>query len=333
MGNMSSDRPEAEYPCSQQELYTIAENGWTSYGQHLSVFAGKRSIYTAQKGTDALAALVAAIALPDKATRVAQHSVLRVELVAMGAKCRIIWDELDSMVRDTYESTYSIRNDEAGHGFYAAASNEDWEAVKALMKGGADFIAQHNADLAGPLGGMLPTFPAQFNTVRSAFEAKYLQFKQAEELTRTLTDEKIAANNAVYKELMKMFADGQKYFRFQASIRYEFTFDRVWGMISGNGGGGSGLDGMKFWGVVTDQNGQPLASATVRLGNTDGFVEVQTTATGGYSIPVDDIDEPVSATLAVNKVGFAPSSRPVTAMAGVNQEQNFQLVPMVPPVP
>jgi hypothetical protein len=90
----------------------------------LSVFAAKRSIYTAQKGTDALAALEAAVALPDEAARKALHVVLRIDLVALGGQCRIIWDELDSMIRDSFpDNQYETRRNEAGHGFYAGLSS------------------------------------------------------------------------------------------------------------------------------------------------------------------------------------------------------------------
>jgi|GEM_PF-936546 len=331
MGTLTSDRPEADYSCTQQELYTIAENGWTSYGEHQLVFAGKRAIYTVQKGTDALTALGSAVALPDEAAREALHVVLRIELVALAGECRIMWEELDSIIRDSFpENQYEVRRNEAGHESYAAASNENWPATKALMKQGADFIVLHGAALSSSEGGMLASFPTDFGNVRSAFLAKNLEFVQAEELTRTLTDAKLAANNAVYKTLMKMFADGRKYFRFQPSIRYQFTFERVLGMISGTGGSVEPSSGMKFWGVVTDMNGLVLPGVTIRLGNAEGFIEVVTEANGGYSIPIDDIDAPLSATMTVSKLGFMPSTRPVTAVANVNQEQNFQLSPMIP---
>lgn len=333
MGTVSSDRPKADYSCTQQELYTIAENGWTSYGEHLSVFAAKRSIYTAQKGTDALAALEAAVALPDEAARKALHVVLRIDLVALGGQCRIIWDELDSMIRDSFpDNQYETRRNEAGHGFYAAASNNDWEATKALMKNGADFIAQHGAVLAGTEGGMLPEFPTDLGTVQAAFKAKYLEFKQAEELTKTLTDEKIEANNAVYRALIKLFADGRKYFRFNASVRHQFTFERLLAMISGSGGSGSKAD-MVIAGVIADINGNRLPGAVVRLSNSDSSVQVVADAQARYRIPVEEIEEPMGATLMAEHAGMMPSSRSVTLVGGEDQEQNFQLLPMAPVPP
>ncbi len=334
MGTITSDRPQASYPCGQQDLYTIAENGWTSYGEHLAVFASKKTTYTAQKGLDALAAVQTAKLLPDEGAREAQHILLRQDVVALSGDCRILWEELDSLIRDSFaEGQYETRRNEAGHDYYARASNEDWEGVKGLMTAGNSFITAHAAALT--TGGMPAGFALSFSDADVDFNAKYLEFTQSEELSKTLTDQKILANNAIHAALMAMFEDGKRYFRFDASIREQFTFDTLWALIGGGAGGGVTVgNSMKFFGLVTDANGNPIVGANVRVSNPEGFIEVQTGVGGGFSVVVEGVTTPTSATLTAEIAGKMPSSRPVTIVAGVNQEQNFQLFDIpVPPTP
>jgi len=407
------------YPCGQQELYTIGENGWASYLEHLARFSAKKSTYTAQKAADALTALRAAEAMPDEASRESVHVLLRIQLVDLASVCLIAWGDLDSYIMDGFpENEQESRRNDAGHGYYARALGEDWEGVKGLMTSGAEFIAAQDAALTA--GGMLPTFPGEFAAARTAFLDKYLEFTQAEELSKTLTDAKIEANNAVYRELMRMFKDGQKYFRFEAAIRERFVFERVWEMIDG-GGGNSGLspqpmnltgtvthavtaaslfnvevtiirtggnitvftnasgnyaaNGIQltttesvqvrfrhtglterietttlvpgqdkvlnvvmtpstvFFGRVTDNFGNSVEGATVRLSNADMMMEVQTDINGNYRLPLSGLEQPLSATLTAEAMGMMPSSRPVTIAPGEQQEQNFSLSPMAPPPP
>lgn len=315
-------------------MYTIAENGWTSYAEHLAVFASKKTTYIAQKGLDALAEVQTAKLLPDEAAREAQHILLRQDVVALSGVCRILWEELDSLIRDSFApEQYETRRNEAGHNYYERASQEDWEGVKGLMTAGNSFITAHTAVLT--TGGMPAGFALSFTDADVDFNAKYLEFIQSEELSKTLTDQKILANNAVHATLMAMFEDGKRYFRFDAAIREQFTFDTVWALIGGGtGGGGTVGSSMKFFGLVTDANGNPISVANVRVSTPEGFIEVQTGPGGGYSIVVNNLTNPTSAMLTAEVAGKMPSSRPVTAVPGVNQEQNFQLFDMpMPPTP
>jgi hypothetical protein len=416
---LKSSRPRNAFPCGQQELYTIGENGWASYLEHLARFSAKKSTYTAQKAADALAALRAAEAMPDDASRESVHVLLRIQLVELASTCLIAWGDLDSYIMDGFpESEQEGRRNAAGHGYYARALGDDWEGVKGLMTSGTAFIAAQDAALQ--TGGMLPTFPGEFAAARTAFLDKYLEFTQAEELSKNLTDAKTEANNAAYRELMRMFKDGQKIFRFEAAIREQFVFDRVWEMIDGGGStppapaqtmnlkgtvthavtgaplfnvevtiirssetikvvtdaGGSyaangiqltatesvqvifnhaGLEdrtettdlipgqdkvlnvvmtpGTVFFGRVTDNFGNSLAGATVRLSNADMMLEVQTDSNGNYRLPLPGLEQALSAMLAAEAMGMMPSSRPVTIAPGEQQEQNFSLSPMAPAPP
>lgn len=334
---LKSNRPTKVYPCGQQELYTIGENGWASYLEHLARFSAKKSTYTAQKAADALAALRAAEAMPDEASRESVHVLLRIQLVELASVCLIAWGDLDSYIMDGFpENEQESRRSAAGHGYYDRALNEDWESVKGLMKSGAEFIATEDAALQ--TGGMIATFPGDFAAARTAFLDKYLEFTQAEELTKTLTDAKIVANNAAYRELTRMFKDGQKYFRFEAAIREQFVFDRVWEMIDGgsSGGGTPPLppNSSRIAGTVTSRtSGTPVENARVRAYETaqgpGESIETFTDATGAFVLIAEGLEGPINASLEVSAMSFMTNVRNLTIEPGQTYDgEDFELDPM-----
>lgn len=325
------DRPRNVYPCGQQELYTIVPNGWASYAEHLGRFAAKKLTYTVQKGLDAMAAMHAAEAMPDDASRESVHVLLRMKLVELASTCIIVWGDLDSYIMDGFaDSEQESRRSAAGHDYYERALHEDWEGVKGLMKNGADFIAAEGAALT--TGGMPMAFPGEYGAARTAFLDKYLEFTQAEELTKAMTDAKIEANNAVYRELMKMFRDGQKIFRFEPAIREQFTFERVLKLIDGGGGGTGTVSKFTTTGTITDKaTGLPINKVTVTLATVDGEVSTQTGPDGKYELVLTNVTAPKAGNLSATVEGYAPESRGISIVPSESTVQNFELTVLPPP--
>ena len=230
---LQSARPQREYPCGQQDLYTVVETGWGSFTQHLSRFENMSTKYSAATGTAQLAALEAARALPDEDNREEVHKTFRVEMKSLAATCLIKWSNLGTYIRDGFsEDVYDNKRLAAGYNYYASASHENWGDMKGLMQDGLLFLNANTTVLTDD-GGMPATFAAEFEAAKDAFELKYQAFLQAEEDAKVLTDQKVRANNALYRDLMKMFEDGKKIFREEAAIREQFTFDRVLSLVSG----------------------------------------------------------------------------------------------------
>jgi len=88
-----------------------------------------------------------------------------------------------------------------------------------------------------------------------------------------------------------------------------------------------------IFGRVTDNFGNSVQGATVRLSNADMIMEVQTDINGNYRLPLSGLEQPLTATLTAEAMGMMPSSRPVTIAPDEQQEQNFTLSPMAPPPP
>jgi hypothetical protein len=278
---LQSARPQRDYPCGQQDLYTVTETGWGSFAQHLPQFENLSTKYLAATGTDQLAAVAAARDLPDEDSRDEVHKTLRVQMKGLADNCLIKWSNMDTYIRDGFpEDEYENKRIAAGYNYYTSAAHDNWDDVKGLMQNGLLFLNANAAALTTP-GGMPATFAVDFAAVKDAFELKYQAFLQAEEESKVLTDEKILANNALYQNLMKMFEDGKKIFREDAAVREQFTFDRVWSLVSGGSSGGTGIPAtvIELGGYIYDmETGVPISGAQLTVFNAPGGVTISATS-------------------------------------------------------
>jgi hypothetical protein len=327
----NAPRPERNFGCSEKDLYTIISMGWASFLAFLPFFTAFKTYYTQTYGNDQLAALAAARLLPDEAARDEVHKSLRNELAAIAVVAINKWSDMGSHIRDAFNpDQYEDKRNAAGHGYFEDALKFDWDAVNRLLDRGLSFLTDNEAALLA--AGMPTDFISDYTTAKNAVAAKYLQFGQAEEESKRLTDVKTDVNNDMHKTLTDMFEDGKKIFRNNAAVREQFTFDIILGLISG--GGTTPSTGMKFYGLVTDASGNPIVGATVSASNSEGSESTTTGAGGLYSLLITGITEPTSATLRAEFLEMGAVSRPVTIVTGVNQEQNFQLFPEpTPPTP
>ncbi len=227
---LNEERPQAEYGTGEQVLYTAVEMVWNSYLEYLADFAGWNTSYSAAIGTDQLAALKTARALPDEAQRDELHSSLNKELGVLADDCLIIWQHLQTFIRDGFDPlVYQDKLNAAGYAHYRLASQHKWVDVQSLVEDGELFIADNTAALLD--GGMVPTFAASFTVMKEAFDTKYSNFLQAEETAKVIRDAKIDANNALYHTAMAMCSDGKKVFRKRAALREQFTWTTVVDLI------------------------------------------------------------------------------------------------------
>jgi hypothetical protein len=259
MSALEEDRVKPKYRCKQAELYSVAENIAASYEDHMAAFMDYNGRYTPDTGVELKAAMNAANALPDVYVRSARHAALRKQLMGLKIPCLVLWKQLTSYIRDGFEA--DVYNDmlmQAGHAYYGAAGNNDWEAVKGLMESAVNFVADNTAALE--VGGMVDGFATALGSAQEAFSLKYEAFVQEEELAMEVREAKILANNALYAMVTRMCKDGKVIFRLKAALRLQFTFEAVLRLIHG-GVKGHGVSGM----VRLGTQGPGVAQAEVVL--------------------------------------------------------------------
>jgi hypothetical protein len=178
------------------------------------------------------------------------------------------------------ENEYENKRVAAGYNYYAGAAHEDWDAVKGLMQSGLLFLNANTTVLTND-GGMPAMFMPDFVLTKDAFELKYQAFLQAEEDTKVLTDQKILADNTLYKTLMKMFEDGKKIFREDAAVREQFTFDRVWALVNGGSATSSNIPATVVEigvYIYDEETGMPIEGGRLTIFNAPGGVAISATS-------------------------------------------------------
>lgn len=232
---LKAERIKKIYNCPVAELYAGLEIVWHSQREYEDAFMAESTLYTPGLANVKLAAIAAARKMPDGQIRGAEQEELRLQLneqlyVVLGR-----WNWLKSYVRHCFTGAhYKPRIEEAGKGHYYRALQKDWEKVLLLLQSGRNFIAKHRALLLVE-GGMPPTFEAGFGADADKFETIYHAFMKAKQDAKELTDMKLAANNAIYEDGVRMMRDGRHIFRKQAAVRERFVWRKVRQLIGGDG--------------------------------------------------------------------------------------------------
>lgn len=267
-----ADLIRAEYPCSQMDLYSVLDTAWGNYGVHLVKFSEFKALYTMLKKDAALTAIAAARAMPDDDARSGVSEMMHINLVKLGRKCLQQFQYLKSYIDTAYadDAERKVQYLMAGHNYYAAAANEDWESM-ALMNTSAENYLDAAANVAALEAGdnMPATFPPEVKVACDAFDVQYMDFKMAEQ-TSVPTADKVRANNVIYEEGMSMLKDGQKIFMYAPEVGTKFVFDNLLSLINPAEAGikGSVKEAGSFLPmgsarVVVQQNGMPAVDVQV----------------------------------------------------------------------
>lgn len=226
---MATTKP--KYACTTQELYSVCETGWENCSDNLADFTAFKKFYDAAYITAKEGAIAAAKLLPDEETRVGEHEVERVQLVPLLDDCLDNFQRLSAYIQDAFpKSEWKARKESAGGNYYKRASEENWEDTVAMNNAMHAFITTNLAALTA--GDNMPaTFQGDVSADGAAFLLKYNSFK-AKRQTKPATEDKTAANNAIYDDLQKMFKDGTTIYRKNAGKKSLFVFSTIKDMVS-----------------------------------------------------------------------------------------------------
>ena len=227
---LNQPRPEPEYDCTEAELYTICDLGWASCREHGNRIREDFPIYTEDFIDLRLAEVSAALKLPDEEQRGEDSESLRIVLVGVNNKGLIAWRKLERHILRTFGELAKPKVEAAGKEHYNTAYNSNWENATLLYKNGLDFIKANEAQLIEK--GMPEGFSAKFEELKMSFDKQSKLFMQAKRSPKALRDDKVKANNGIYRALMDMFDDVELSFTDNAAIRESFVFDRLKATVS-----------------------------------------------------------------------------------------------------
>ena len=297
---MPDTRP--NYSCTQEELYTVLELGWTNYSANIGGFTLLKGKYNPAYATSALSDISAAKILPSKQTRNAIPENMRVQLVTLGDTCLANERKLKSYLEEVFtgESTKAMLV-AAGWIEYRDASSEGWTAMNTMNGLGDSFIADHTTALEAGTSNMPATFITTYKSGKTAFETVYNSYLQSGLATYGGKNAKVVANNAIYTTFTKMMSDGRLIFEDNLIIKEQFVFVNLLSQV-----GGVGTTGMRI--TVKDSITKLFNtdfSAAVQPGDKSGkadgakFVELKMSADESYTVVVTVPGYPTHTTTGV----------------------------------
>jgi hypothetical protein len=211
-------------------------------------------------------------------------------------------------------------------GFDGINALKDVERIKAYYR----IVRRANqrlADLApeGLTAGLITTYTAACAAADVAYDVLVDTIEDRDEAT----ENRIELANEIYAEVVKICNTGKTYWFDRSEAKYNDYVITPSGTTQTDES-----SSMKFNGLVTDMFGNPVVGAIIRASNAEGSISTTTGVAGLYSLQITGLTEPANATLSAEFPGLATQLRAVTAVGGVNQEQNFQLSPEpTPPMP
>ncbi|MBL7767116.1 MAG: carboxypeptidase regulatory-like domain-containing protein [Chitinophagaceae bacterium] len=304
------------YNCAQQDLFTIATMGWKSCEKRINQFEAFKAHYTAAFIADKKAQLKAAEHMPSEQERDGKTTSLRMHLSEANETCLRNFKHLKRYIDSAFPGQYAIPEyNTIGQEFYEKALRSNWEATRSILTKCSNYITNNLVKLTDNLN-MPATFPAKFEADALDFQNKHEAFIESEEVSVDQTAEKIDAINAVYQDLMSMFADAQEIFYNQPAILKEFTFSQVLFLVSG-----AGTAGVR--GIITNTaNNKAVKEATITINETEastvsddvGKYEISPMASGTY-------------TILVSAPGFESQSITHEVLIGTISTLNINLTP------
>ncbi len=295
-----------KYHFKQSELYTIARFVLAAVTFLLPRFTAFKGKYTALWVTDRLVQVDAAEDIADEEQRNQDHQTKHIELDKM---VQIAIDKFNALKRYIVEvfaeDLWEIKIDAAGGSYYAATANGDFDSTDQLLTRGFAFIVDNETQLLDSGNNMPATFKGDFETLKINFKTLHTDFLGSEAGAELGTEDKIDANNAIYKILISVNADAQAIFTGpdDESERAQFVLEQQLQLVRGAGVAGmrfhvtDALTGLDVEGVLialkeginvtTDSNGRALklqlaagdyAIAAIKAGynNFNATVTVQT---------------------------------------------------------
>jgi len=253
------------YNCSQQELYTVANQGWNSYLEKIASFSLFKAKYDETLATTSKAAIVAAQLIPNWQARGAKANISYINLTIKADACLQEWQKLKRYIIDAFKEAYHKTNFKAaGQPYYQKATNYNWDSLMELLNAGMIFILANKTVLLANKN-MPEIFSDNFKNLKTDFEILHNDYINATANEPTQTLAKIEANNAIYDNVINMFLDGQEIFKNEPVTKQLFTFDHLINLISG-----TGTAGIKGY-ITSALNSAPITNCSIKLIQTDKF--------------------------------------------------------------
>jgi hypothetical protein len=285
----------SKYNCSQADLYMACRISWWQCQKNLPAMAAKKAKYTAAYIEEKLDDINNADMLPDVHARYAEYDLMSMALKNSNMEIKAHFDLLLSYINDAFvESERDIMYRSAGKPFYVKAKKNIWPSVSALLNTAIPFIERYKDSLETTYtdpsvkNNMPKGFLDDFKILQTKFNGLYQKYLNSDDTGINLTSEKIAANNAIYKDTIAMLSDATLIFSLDPDLREEFTFTNA--LHKARGTKQAGISGF----ITNSETQKPIVgveitikdSPKVTLTNDLGRFEIFPMMAGFYTLTI-----------------------------------------------
>lgn len=306
-----------KYKFKQSELYTIARLVLSYVSYSLTRFTAFKGKYTAAWVTDRLAEVDAAEDLPDEQQRDETHQTIHVQLDTLIQTALNQFNSLKRYIVEVFpENVWDIKIDAAGGSFYSATSAGDFDSCNQLLTKGSQFIADNLTQLLDSGNNMPAIFQTNFDALKTNFKTKHNNFLLSEAGAEAGTEDKIDANNNIYKIITSINADAQAIFTAEdeESERNQFILEQQLLLVRG-----AGVAGMRIHVTdsITEEDIQGVL-ITIKPGVT------VTTDSAGRALKLQLAADTYS--IKVQKAGYVQQEIPIIVQTGTVKRVNISFV-------
>lgn len=248
------------YDCEADVLYDAANLGWEHYDGIQPKFQLRSESFTKELSTEARNAIKAAEALPDNATRQLAAKNALSEMKRLNPIIRGEWQVLEFYIRKAYPTTSEAELDSAGYPYFTESGNDQWLSTENLVKKAKAYMTKNLAKLLEN-NNMPVGFPDAFTELGDSFIAQRNIRNLAIGTSESGTADKVAANNAVYLQLINMLEMGKLINRNNPTEYKKFVFNEL--KKYGKGNKPAGAKGT----VKADGTFKPIINATLMARN------------------------------------------------------------------
>jgi len=221
-----------KFTCSPADLYAVARQGWDYYDAVQPLFAERNSMFTPELSANARQRINDAEAMPNEEARREPSSTALVEMKDLNEAVTTQWQILEFAIRQAFPATAMIELNAAGYPYYQEALSEQWGNAESLIVATNEYLKIKESTLVNE-GGLPAAFTVNFTNLGKDFTTVRQEKISATGSAKSGTTNKIAADNAVYEELMMMFNMGKIIYRKNEAELWKFTFERLLDEVRG----------------------------------------------------------------------------------------------------
>lgn len=212
------------YPCSVEELYSVADTVIRNFNTFKVDFSSFRKIYDDPFSGNLAGELDGCIALPRGRSNYSAAGMLHNKLMRGRSECLRNYRKVKRYIMNAWSDAADqhVQLGDSGAGYYNSAYRGNLDSMKSLNTAVTAYIA-HQLDALKANDNMPVLFKDRVDAAAEVYSTDLSNYRVAEKINLA-TAAKVAANNALYGALMNLMSDAHAIFEDDSDKKQLFVF-------------------------------------------------------------------------------------------------------------